>query len=63
MKKLIAFLLVCFFVACAENPDKGEYQLTLEQDYMILKCDGRFVARLTYDRVGVLDSILITDNQ
>lgn len=63
MKKLIVIILVCFLVACTEDPSKGEYQLTLEQDYMILKCDGRFVARLTYDRVGVLDSVLIADNQ
>lgn len=50
---------------CSPGPgwNCSEYQLTLEEPYLKIENCGRLVAEVPYDRIGVLDSIFIDDNE
>ncbi len=74
MKNIIiaALSIVCLwlFLAMIEHEccprsgwDCSEYQVTLEEKYLLVENCGRLVAEVPYDRIGVLDSIFIDDNE
>jgi len=50
---------------CSPGPgsDCSQYQVTLEEKYLLVENCGRLVAEVPYDRIGVLDSIFIDDNE
>jgi hypothetical protein len=42
---------------------RAEYQVSLEEDYMVISDYGRIVAEVPWNKTGVLDSIFIADNE
>ena len=40
-----------------------EYQVVLEDNFIHIENNGRYVGSLPYDKIGKLDSLFISDNE
>jgi hypothetical protein len=73
MKYLLLFASIVSAVGCSVETNyvhnygnevkPYEYQLVLEDSFIVISNNGRHVANVPYERSGVLDSIFIADNE
>ena len=71
MKKLLFILMIAIIGCAAPKQDKKDicqpyyYHVILEEDSLVIAdcMEGRHVASVPYDKIGILDSIFIADNE
>lgn len=59
----MCMILIFLFTTPEHKADPAEYQLTIEDNYIIIKDYGRNVTKLPLDSTCELGNILIKDNE